>query len=153
MQTQIYSIGHSSLAIEPFIQILKHYQIEAIADVRRFPTSRKYPHFERSHLAEKLYQTNITYYWLGEKLGGFRKEGYQSYIKSESFLSGLQELMQIASKQVTAILCAEKLVINCHRRYIADHLTHQKWTVIHIVAENLSYPHFPTASLHLDFSN
>lgn len=152
MHPLIYSIGHSSLSIEQFLHVLQCYQIEAIVDVRRFPGSKKYPHFERMRLAENLQHETIAYFWLGEKLGGFRKEGYQAYAKTDHFLSGLQQLINVASKQVTAFMCAEKLFMNCHRRFIADQLLSQKWNVIHIVDENLTYPHFSTDSIPLDFS-
>jgi uncharacterized protein (DUF488 family) len=152
MHPLIYSIGHSSLSIDQFFHVLQHYQIEAIADVRRFPGSQKYPHFERMRLAEHLQHANISYFWLGEKLGGFRKEGYHAYAKTDQFFSGLQQLINIASQQVTAFMCAEKSFINCHRRFIADQLLSQKWNVIHIVDENLTDPHFSTDSISLDFS-
>ena len=153
MQPIIYSLGHSSLSIEKFLHVLQHYQVEAIIDVRRFPTSSKYPHFERTRLAESLHKSNIDYFWFGEELGGFRKESYQAYTKTDHFLAGLSRLQNIASKQRTALMCAEKLFMNCHRRFIADQLASQNWNIIHIVDENLSYPHFSTDSISFDFSN
>jgi len=152
MRSVIYSIGHSSLSIDQFLQLLQHYQIEAIADVRRIPGSTKHPHFKQKQLQEFLQNVKINYFWLGETLGGFRKEGYELFTKTDLFLHGLQQLVNIASQQRTAFLCAEKLFVNCHRRFIADQLASQKWDVIHIVNENFTYPHFPVDSIALDLS-
>lgn len=153
MQPIIYSLGHSSRSIENFLHILHHYQVAAIIDVRRFPTSSKYPHFERTQLAESLLKSKIDYFWFGEELGGFRKEGYQAYTKTDAFRSGLTRIQNIALKQRTALVCAEKLFMHCHRRFIADQLASQNWPIMHIVDEHLSYPHFSTESMAFDFSN
>ena len=127
------------------------YQIKAIADVRRFPTSKKYPHFERQNLAYELQLRKIDYTWLGELLGGYRKGGYQLYTKSESFLMGLSQLTTLADKQTTSIMCAEKLFFRCHRRFISDQLSQMGSQVIHIIDEKHTYLHKPIDTIQLDF--
>lgn len=149
----MYTMGHSSLSIEEFLHVIQHYQVEAIIDVRRFPTSKNHPHFERTQFAESLRKSNIDYVWLGEELGGFRKEGYQAYLQTGHFQAGLSQLKNIASKKVTVLVCAEKLFMNCHRRFIADQLASQNWKIIHIVDETITYPHFSSESISFDFSD
>ncbi len=127
------------------------YKIEVIADVRRFPTSKKYPHFERQNLQSELEKNKIGYFWLGEFLGGYRKGGYQLYLQSEVFFQGIQELITIAEKQTTAFMCAEKLFFRCHRRFISDQLFQLGWKIIHIYDEKTIYPHKTTDTMPLDF--
>ena len=147
----IYSIGHSSLSIDEFLNLLQIYKIKTIADVRRFPTSKKYPHFERQNLQSELKKNKIVYRWLGELLGGYRNGGYEFYMKSEFFFQGIQELITVAEKQITAFMCAEKLFFRCHRRFIADHLQEINWRVVHILDEKTTYPHNPSDTILLDF--
>lgn len=147
----IYSIGHSNLSLDQLLDLLQLYEIKAIADVRRFPTSKKYPHFQRSNLQTELEENSIKYLWLGELLGGYRKGGYQSYMKSESFLKGIEELIEMARSQKIAFLCAEKLFLRCHRRFISDYLFQSGWKIIHIFDENIIYPHKPSDTMQLDF--
>ncbi|MEM2111100.1 MAG: DUF488 family protein [Candidatus Bathyarchaeia archaeon] len=47
---RIYTLGHSTRSLEEFIEILKAFSIEMIFDVRRFPGSRKFPHFSKENL-------------------------------------------------------------------------------------------------------
>ncbi len=75
MVRTIYTIGHSNRSFEEFVKILLSYKISTVIDVRRFPTSKKYPHFERKYLENKLLEHGIKYYWLGELLGGYRDGG------------------------------------------------------------------------------
>lgn len=147
----IYSIGHSNLSLDQLFDLLQLYEIEAIADVRRFPTSKKYPHFQRSNLQTELEENSIKYSWLGELLGGYRKSGYQSYMKSESFLKGIEKLIEMAQSQKTAFLCAEKLFLRCYRRFISDYLFQSGWKIIHIFDKNIIYPHKPSGTMQLDF--
>lgn len=47
----IWTAGHSTRAIEEFIDILQANQIEILVDVRHFPGSRKFPHFDKGAFA------------------------------------------------------------------------------------------------------
>ncbi len=126
------------------------YQIKAIADVRRFPTSKKYPHFERQNLMQELQQRNVDYLWLGELLGGYRKGGYQLYTQTESFLKGKRQLIDLANEKITAFMCAERLFFRCHRRFISDQLLQMDWQVIHIIDEKRTYLHKPIHMIQLN---
>jgi uncharacterized protein (DUF488 family) len=68
----IWTIGHSTRSLYEFIGLLREYRIEAIADVRRFPGSRRHPHFARDELAVSLIDEGIAYAWM-PKLGGRRR--------------------------------------------------------------------------------
>jgi uncharacterized protein (DUF488 family) len=129
---KIWDIGHSNLKEEIFLSLIQKHQIERIIDVRRFPTSKKFPHFERSHLEESLKKEGIDYFWLGKTLGGFRKGGYEGWMKTEDFQRGMEELEEKASKKRTAVMCAEKDFRGCHRRFIIGTLEKKGWKVLHI---------------------
>ncbi len=128
---QIFTIGHSTRSIDEFLEILKHYQIETLVDIRRFPKSVRNPHFSKKVLEEKLPANGIRYVWI-EKLGGFRKGGYEEYIKTKDFQEGFKTLIEISRKSTTAVMCAELLWFRCHRRFIATALTEETWCVVHI---------------------
>ena len=143
----IWTIGHSTRTLEEFLGLLSKYRIEAIADVRRFPGSRRYPHFASDALAETLPAHGIAYQWLPQ-LGGRRKvqpgspntawrnasfQGYADYIASAEFAAGLDELLTLAAHTRTALMCAEAVWWRCHRSIISDVLKLRGIEVIHIV--------------------
>ena len=129
---KIFTIGHGGLIFEAFLRRLQMYNIIALADVRRFPASKRHPHFARTHLAAALKENGITYSWLGEALGGYRTGGYEAYVKTNTFRLGCNELTRLAQKQRLAFLCAELDFRGCHRRFIAAYLLSQGIEVWHI---------------------
>ncbi len=128
----IYTIGHSDRQLDEFLGVLTHFGIEVLVDVRRFPTS-KWDWFKRENLAAALALKGIRYVHMGEELGGFRKAGYQEYMKSETFAAGIERLVKMAGEQRVAIMCAERMVFRCHRRFISTTLQSRGFDVIHIV--------------------
>ncbi|MCI0454065.1 MAG: DUF488 domain-containing protein [Candidatus Dadabacteria bacterium] len=136
----IFTIGHSNRSLDELLKVLKHYKIEVLADVRSFPVSSRNPQFNKEALEIKLPESGVQYKWI-EKLGGFRKEGYEGYMKTEDFKDGLEALIEIAKEKVTAVMCAEVLWFRCHRRFIASLLTKEDWKVSHIYNEKKSETH------------
>ncbi|MEM3030590.1 MAG: DUF488 domain-containing protein [Candidatus Micrarchaeia archaeon] len=141
MSDVIWSVGHSTRSLVELIELLKHYGIEVVADVRRFPASRKFPWFERKSLEQILPANGINYVWLGEELGGFRKGGYEAFARSDEFAAAIAELANLARKKRVAVMCAEKLWWRCHRRHVANALARQGWEVIHIFDTKRSEAH------------
>jgi len=129
---EIFTIGHSTRSLEEFLSLLKHFKISILVDVRRFPTS-KLEHFKKEKLEELLKREGIEYIYLGKELGGYRKGGYKSYTKTKEFKDGIEKLLKVAEKGRTAVMCAEKWVFRCHRRYIAEELVRRGIRVIHII--------------------
>lgn len=140
----IYTIGTSNRLIEEFIGILKKYQIATVIDVRSFPKSERFPHFNCDNLREALEKNGIRYVYLGEELGGFRKDGYEKYTKTEEFAKGIEKLEEIAELGLSVFFCAEKLFFRCHRRFISKVLTEKGWKVMHIVDKERIYEHKKT---------
>lgn len=132
MSLKIFTIGHGALAFEEFLRRLQEHEIKALADVRRFPTSKRHPHFSRAALSAALNECGIAYHWLGEKLGGYRTGGYEAYTNTETFRRGCDELIRQAPIQPLAFMCAELDYHSCHRRFIAAYLQEQGLEVWHI---------------------
>ena len=138
MTLTIFTVGHSNRSFEELIRILKKYNIETIVDVRSFPTSKKYPWFNREALEIELPKFKIKYIWLKD-LGGYRKGGYEKYQESEQYKIALDELISLAKESRVAIMCAEKLWFKCHRRFISDKLVEEGYRVIHIIDRRRAY--------------
>jgi uncharacterized protein (DUF488 family) len=158
----IWTVGHSTRTLVEFIELLTVNNIEALADVRRFPTSRKYPHFNQDALRTSLTGVGIEYVPLPE-LGGRRRplpdshntvwrnetfRGYADYMETEEFCSGIHRLLELARRKRTAIMCAEALWWRCHRSLIADYLKAAGICVLHIIdgENNEIHPYTSAAS-------
>ncbi|MGY3040913.1 uncharacterized protein (DUF488 family) [Rhodanobacter sp. TND4EL1] len=143
----IWTVGHSTRTLEELLALLDDYGIKAIADVRRFPGSRRYPHFASEAMAASLPAHGITYQWI-PKLGGRRKvqpdspntawrnasfQGYADYTGTAEFAEGLAELLALAARQPTAMMCAEVVWWRCHRSIVSDVLKWRGIEVIHII--------------------
>ena len=146
----MYTIGHSTRTLEGFLELLKEHGIEILVDVRRWPTSKRRPHFNQEALKEGLAREGVQYVWLGESLGGYRRRGlgeespnkawrsrgfrnYADHALSEEFKKGLRVLLSLAETRRTAVMCAEKQYWRCHRQIISDHLVVKGHRVVHII--------------------
>jgi uncharacterized protein (DUF488 family) len=159
MQKTIYTIGHSTRTFEEFLELLHAYSIEMLVDVRSYPGSRRYPHFNKEKLGEELPSKNILYKHI-PTLGGRRKvsskskntvwkndafRGYADYMETGDFKKGIEELEKIASMYCTAFMCSEAVWWRCHRSMISDYLKVRNWKVLHIMSVNKSEEHPFTA--------
>jgi uncharacterized protein (DUF488 family) len=163
-QGEIWTVGHSTHSFPAFLALLQAHGTETVADVRRFPGSRRHPQFAAEPLADALAANGIAYHWYSE-LGGRRRpdllddEGsawrhpsfraYAQYLQSEEFARGLDSLLYVAKASRTAIMCSELLWWRCHRRLIADVMVFGGWRVTHIlgVTEQAEHRLGPPASV------
>ena len=158
-QKIIYTIGHSTRTLEEFISILKSFNIELLADIRSYPGSKRYPHFNKENLQKFLPEYQIMYQHIIE-LGGRRKtlkdskntawkndsfRGYADYMDTTDFKEGVSKLEDIAAKYKSAYICSEDVWWRCHRSMVSDYLKWKGWKVLHIMAENRSEEHPFTA--------
>jgi uncharacterized protein (DUF488 family) len=161
----LFTIGHSTHPIERFLALLADAAVDVVADVRRYPGSRRNPQFGADALAESLSREAIGYEPFGEQLGGRRRgsaasrEGtaapardnsawrnasfraYADYLDDPAFESGLERLEALATGRPAAIMCAEAHPSNCHRRLIADVLVVRGWSVTHLLADGRRAAH------------
>jgi uncharacterized protein (DUF488 family) len=159
---KIWTIGHSTRTLEEFIEMLDRNSIEAVADVRSYPGSRRYPHFNRENLAVLLPESNIDYVLI-KQLGGRRRtrpdsqntvwrnaafRGYADYMETKEFAEGIAALLELARQKPVAIMCAEAVWWRCHRSMIADKLKSLGVTVEHIMdGGNVVHPYTSAARL------
>jgi uncharacterized protein (DUF488 family) len=136
--------------------VLGEHRIELVADVRSFPSSRRWPQFNQAELTESLARAGIEYRWL-HKLGGRRHaqaldsphtawqvpafRSYADHADTADFKEGLAELVIAAQHARTAYMCSEGLWWRCHRRIISDYLTIRGWHVEHILPDGKLKPH------------
>lgn len=160
----IWTIGHSTRSLDEFMAILNSYHIECVADIRSFPSSRKYPQFNKDALEISLCQSNIRYFHL-KNLGGRRKvhpnskntawrhiafRGYADYMETDAFKKGIKELEGIASKDRTVYMCSEAVWWRCHRSMVSDYLKVNGWTVMHIMGIGKDQEHPYTSPARIE---
>jgi uncharacterized protein (DUF488 family) len=161
---RIWTIGHSTRTIDEFISLLKENEIKLLADVRAFPSSKRYPQFNKEALAKSLKAPEIRYEHFPE-LGGKRKSvpgsrntawrnesfrGYADYMATEQFQKGIERLLNFAAETgASAIMCAEAVWWRCHRSLIADYLKARGEEVLHILGAKKveSHPYTPAARI------
>ncbi len=149
-QKSIWTIGHSTRTLDEFITMLQSFQIELLADIRSFPGSRRFPHFNKETLKISLPKNKIEYIHL-PGLGGRRKplsdshnsgwrvaafRGYADYMETQDFTQGIKELETIAADKRAAFMCSEAVWWSCHRSLVSDYLKFNSWLVLHIMGIN-----------------
>ena len=152
---RIWTVGHSTRSFDEFLALLREADIEAVADVRRFPGSRRLPHFGKDALSSALEEAGIVYEHFPE-LGGRRRprpdspntawrneafRGYADYMMTDDFRHGVTRLLELAGRKRTAFMCAEALWWQCHRSLIADDLKAAGHDVLHIIGVGKIEPH------------
>jgi len=146
---RLFTVGHSNHSFEEFLSLLKAFRIRTAADIRRYPSSRKFPHFNGRVLEKLLAERDIRYIWL-EALGGRRHKArnnksiniglrsvgfrnYADYMATDEFRAAVGKLLSTAATSRTAVMCAEKFYWRCHRRLLSDYLVGQGIKVTHIL--------------------
>lgn len=155
MQNTIYTIGHSTHTIEKFIAMLTSFGIELLADIRTFPMSRRFPHFNSDRLNASLKEAGIAYEHFPD-LGGRRKplpdspnkvwrvegfRGYADYMATPAFEAAAQRLESVARSTTVCYMCSEAVWWSCHRSMLSDYYKSRGWTVLHIMGEHKSEEH------------
>ena len=149
---ELFTIGHSNLSEEDFIDHLKRHNITALGDVRSHPYSRYLPHFCRDYLKFLLKQNNIQYVFLGDQLGA-RPSDQECYVEGKAvyekiantvaFQQGLERIAIGAEKHRIALMCAEKDPITCHRAIlICQYLRDFDLDIHHILSNGDLESHF-----------
>lgn len=151
----LFSVGHSNHPLETFLALLAAHEVRILVDVRAFPTSRRWPHFNQPALRDALGERGVRYAWIAA-LGGRRKgrsdsphtawtvpgfRHYADHTESAEFAGGLHELLTLAQEGRTAFMCAEARYTQCHRRLIADQLVVAGHTVRHIESRTRATEH------------
>jgi uncharacterized protein (DUF488 family) len=156
---RIYTIGHSTRALEDLVALLREHGVKRLSDIRRYPGSRRHPHFSREALEVSLPERGIEYVHLPE-LGGRRKpsddspntalrneqfRAYADHMSSDEFRSAVDGLLAgqaDARPHVrTAVMCAEAVPWRCHRNLLSDELLRRGCEVVHILGRGEARRH------------
>ena len=160
----LHTVGHSNRSFEDLIRLLQSHGVRAVADVRRFPGSRRLPQFNDDNLAKTLPGVGVRYLPF-PGLGGRRKpdadsinagwrndsfRAYADYMQTPAFAAALEELIAVASAAPTAIMCAEAVPWRCHRSLVADAMLVRGWRVLDIMTPTSAKPHKLTPFAKVD---
>ena len=152
----IFTVGHGTRSTQELVAVLRDAEVTMLADVRRFPGSKRNPHLGRESLETSLPQHGIAYEWWGETLGGRRDrrhpsrhpawrnasfQGYADHMDTKGFRDAVTELEGRALDEHIAVMCAETLWWKCHRRLIADALALRGHDVVHLLQVGKRDPH------------
>lgn len=156
MMITIYTLGHANRSFEELVSMLQLAAVKTLVDVRQHPQSVRHPHFDQESLRVALDGVGIEYHWAGRQLGGHRQSranslhtalmdeglrGFADYMDGEVFKKGVAQLLNLANRASTVMLCAEAEPLQCHRSLIADYLALQGIEVIHLVAPGQQRQH------------
>ncbi|MFE9173698.1 DUF488 family protein [Streptomyces kebangsaanensis] len=159
MTNRICTVGHSTRDFDEMLTMLRNNDVTYLVDVRSFPSSRKFPQWNRPAIVRAL-PAGIGYRWIRE-LGGRRytPEGvpsangawrvkafrdYADYMATDAFAEGLGELLELAEHERPAIMCSEAVPWRCHRGLITDALIVAGVEVLDIMSPTTTKP----AALH-----
>ena len=150
----IFTVGHSTRSQEELIAILQEAGVGLLVDVRRFPGTRRYPHFGNDALRAAHAAAEIAYRHEPD-LGGRREprtdspntawrvtafRGYADHMASPEFRAALERL--VAEREGSpVVMCAEAVPWKCHRQLIADALVARGIEVVHLLAPGRREPH------------
>ena len=159
----VFTIGHSTRTSEEFIALLKEWNVDLLVDVRRFPMSRRYPHFNDSQLSVDLNAAGIDYVH-EEVLGGRRTpqkdsrntawrnaqfKGYADHMDTPEYRSAVDRLVERAGTRIQAVMCAEAVPWRCHRNLLADALLVRGLEVRHITQPGKANTHKLNKDAHV----
>jgi uncharacterized protein (DUF488 family) len=150
----LFSIGHSNIPAERFLAMLRDAGVDAVADVRSTPFSRRFPWFSGKSLAATLAQHGMTYLAYGDALGGRPRDAalyrdgvadYEAMAQSQEFQMGLDRLLADAARSRVCLMCAEREPLDCHRcLLVARSLAERGLTIGHILHDGTVEPHAAT---------
>lgn len=155
----LLTAGHGTLAAGELASLLTGAGVESLVDIRRFPGSRRHPHFARERMSSWLPEHGVAYRW-DERLGGRRKgvpgsphtglrddsfRAYADWMETEEFGDALRQLVDEAGRRPTAVMCSESVWWRCHRRLVADAVQLLAGTPVkHLMHDGSLRPHQPT---------
>jgi uncharacterized protein (DUF488 family) len=158
----VCTVGHGARPIEAFLAVLRQAGVEVLVDIRRYPGSRRHPQFGREQLAVAVREAGIGYEWQGEALGGRRPRsrrsrhtalreaafvGYADHMDTPTFRAAVDALIERATRQRPAVMCAETVWWHCHRMLVADALVLRGASVVHLLDVGRRQPHRLSATV------
>jgi uncharacterized protein (DUF488 family) len=151
----VMTLGHSTRPLEELLAMVAEFEVTTLVDVRRFPASRRYPHFNGPALARALEARGVAYVHEPD-MGGRRDpapdspnrawrvaafRGYADHMATPAFQAALGRLLALAGSGRPAVMCAEAVPWRCHRQLIADALVARGAVVRHILGPGQERAH------------
>jgi uncharacterized protein (DUF488 family) len=143
-RNRIFTIGHSTLDLAHFLNLLKMSGVTAVADVRSSPFSRRSPHFSRDEFRSALKEIEIRYVFLGKELGGRPRSSnlfcdgiadYEKMALQPDFLKGIDRVVAGSNEHTIALMCSEHNPLDCHRCLLVGRvLTERNILLEHILS-------------------
>jgi len=141
----IYTIGHSNYPVEKLIEMLKHYNINTVVDIRGTPYSKYNVQYNKETIANTLKEEGFLYIYMAkefaaqrESKSSYNKEGYSDFEKviiEKEFLKGIERLKVGCEKGYNiALLGAMQDPLRCHRSILVGRaLREHGFNVKHIL--------------------
>jgi len=160
----LFTIGHSNQPLDAFLGLLETHDVGLLADIRRYPGSRRWPWFGKDALSGSLREHGILYRHF-PRLGGRRSpapdspngawrvaqfQAYADYMATPEFQAALDELIETLPERPVAVMCAEVLPWRCHRNLLADAVVVRGIPVFHIMGHGDPKPHALPAFAKVD---
>ena len=159
MGRPLFTLGHGTADRDQLAELLQGAGIRVVVDVRTAPGSRRNPDVSRGEMSRWLPEHGIGYRW-ERRLGGWRRDpvdspdvrlrnrsfaGYAAHMRTPEFLAAVDEVLQAAATEDTAVLCSESVWWRCHRRLIADFaVLARDVPVSHLMPDGRLADHRPT---------
>jgi uncharacterized protein (DUF488 family) len=150
----LFTIGHSNIPADRFVAMLREAGVEAIADVRSTPASRRFPWFSAKPLAERLVREGVAYEFFGDALGGRPRDpalycegvaDYEAMAAREEFRAGLDRLLASTQRCRVCLMCAEREPLDCHRCLLVGRaLAERRLAIGHILHNGSIEPNATT---------
>ncbi len=134
----LYTIGHSTLPLDRFFEMLHRHHVRLLVDVRSSPYSRYVPHFNRQQLEREAKRRRVAYRYLGAELGGrpnraeYMSDGHPDYEKmaeDPELLETLGKLVSMSNTGNIALMCSEADPRECHRARLLGRVLVRRFSV------------------------
>ncbi|MEX1041242.1 MAG: DUF488 domain-containing protein [Pirellulaceae bacterium] len=146
----LFTIGHSDRSLADFIELLKMFDVSAVADVRSHPFSRWLPYFNGPNIKSSLRETGIAYAFLGRELGARRTESscylngkvnYDLIERTPAFQSGINRIRKGVKSHRIALMCSEWDPATCHRTILISKALRSELEIHHILSNEAIESH------------
>jgi uncharacterized protein (DUF488 family) len=144
----IFTIGYEGTDIDRFVKTLVAVGVDAIADVRAVPLSRK-KGFSKNALRERLAEVGIRY--LPMQVLGDPKPGreaakagdydtfrviYNTHIEQPEVSAVVADLALEAKNSKVCLLCFERDPKTCHRMIVGERMEPFGYSMIHLFGDD-----------------
>ena len=163
----MWTTGYGDRTINGFTELLKSYSIDIVVDIRMFPASSTYRHFQRDSLREQLNSEGIDFHCAGHHFGAMREvsedsphvalgeslRGFAEYMSTATFKKGIKQLIDLAAGRNVVLVDESTNFEDCHRKLLADYLyIMEGYRVFHIQDLRTVQEHYLTSSARVQFN-